>query len=307
MINITCDRSTQASEVVSNLKAMTDVKITFTDLECPSCILADGTAVLWCDSKRFTHPSAREKDITFLAEYLAANFRNVTLLLIGGDIFNKCADKEKMPVIGSMSYLRNILGTAILPMQDSNMAATYIYWTAKHFQEGIIKPRVPLPELKGNYTHRNLYLVQGLFGIHAKDAQKLLIHFGTPRKIFLATEQELANIRGITKEKAKRISDHLDSNFDSNKKLKNYGDKSLITKKKIENSKCPANPGDAALFLIQSLPISRNMAQKILNHFQTPRQFFAAKRKDLICIEGLGSRNIRKILTILDHRNEEDK
>ncbi|OYT31513.1 MAG: hypothetical protein B6U94_02940 [Thermofilum sp. ex4484_79] len=53
--------------------------------------------------------------------------------------------------------------------------------------------------------------------------------------------------------------------------------------------------------LISTFPgISREIADKILRHFKTPRRFFKAAPNELRRVEGLGDKRIRRIIEVLD-------
>jgi DNA excision repair protein ERCC-4 len=91
------------------------------------------------------------------------------------------------------------------------------------------------------------------------------------------------------------------------RRLQKEGSNFLVrTKKKVfkETTSVPT----IQLNLIATLPgISREMAEKILLEFKTPRKFFTASPVELRKINGLGPRRIQKILQILDTNYEKAK
>jgi Fanconi anemia group M protein len=58
------------------------------------------------------------------------------------------------------------------------------------------------------------FLIAGLPKISTATARKLLKHFGTPEKVFNATETELMKVPGIGKKLAKKIRDVLTENYE---------------------------------------------------------------------------------------------
>lgn len=84
------------------------------------------------------------------------------------------------------------------------------------------------------------------------------------------------------------------------KRLQKHGSSFLVrSKKKVfkESTSIPV----VQLNLIASLPgISREMADRILREFHTPRRFFTATPAELRRIHGLGPKRIQKILQVLD-------
>jgi len=72
--------------------------------------------------------------------------------------------------------------------------------------------------LRGGYRpkklrSRQLYFLQGLPGVGASLAKRLLDHFGAPRNVLNSTNEELAAVRGIGKERARVIREVLDEYF----------------------------------------------------------------------------------------------
>lgn len=61
------------------------------------------------------------------------------------------------------------------------------------------------------------FLVAGLPNISTVLAKRMLSHFKTPQKIFSASEKELQEIEGIGEEKAKKISELLNREYENDK------------------------------------------------------------------------------------------
>lgn len=68
--------------------------------------------------------------------------------------------------------------------------------------------RKPVP-----LSEQQLYLVAGLPAVEKTTARKLLEHFGSPQKVFSASEEELYDVKGIGEVKAQRIREVLTQRF----------------------------------------------------------------------------------------------
>ena len=65
-------------------------------------------------------------------------------------------------------------------------------------------------EKKGMGVHQmQRFIVEGLPGISATMAERLLLHFGTVERIMTASEEELMEVEGIGKKKARAIREVL--------------------------------------------------------------------------------------------------
>lgn len=75
-----------------------------------------------------------------------------------------------------------------------------------------LRPKEKLPTLKD----KALFLLSGLPLISTVEAQRLWKHFGTSRKVFSATPEQLEEVEGIGKKKAELITQVLDYVYEEN-------------------------------------------------------------------------------------------
>ncbi len=65
------------------------------------------------------------------------------------------------------------------------------------------------------FSEKQEFLLAGLPNVSTVLAERLLSHFKTPRKVFSSSEKELQEIEGIGNEKAKRIFEMLNKEYDN--------------------------------------------------------------------------------------------
>ena len=116
-------------------------------------------------------------------------------------------------VMGAVAAIVVDHGIPVLQTRDGLETARFLHAAAKREQdrEGrkiALRPAKPaeLPELQR-------FLVEGLPGISATLAERLLQHFGSPERVFAATATELAEVEGIGGQKASEVRRVLSSAF----------------------------------------------------------------------------------------------
>ncbi|RLE73893.1 MAG: hypothetical protein DRJ56_08455 [Thermoprotei archaeon] len=79
------------------------------------------------------------------------------------------------------------------------------------------------------------------------------------------------------------------------------GKRVRVSPTKLRMAKGGKTVREAQLNVIASIPgISYELAERILEHFGTPRRFFAAHPHELRKVRGLGEKRVRKIIEVLD-------
>jgi ERCC4-type nuclease len=136
------------------------------------------------------------------------------LVIVEGDIEMELRKRQSpRPFWGAMVKLQAEMGIPVVTTPTPAHSADALYVMAKRLQkdEGSNnrfvaqnKPRSMSPE------DWRLFIVASLPYIGDELAARLLAHFKSVRKIFLASEDELEEVEGIGKAKAKRISQLLD-------------------------------------------------------------------------------------------------
>ena len=128
--------------------------------------------------------------------------RNVHPNMIRGTLASLAVD-YKMPII----WTRNAKETA-----------DQIYWLAYREQvKGKNSPVIRCPKKSIKKSDLQEFLISGLPHVNSKLSKNLLKKFKTPKKIFSAKEDKLMKVDGIGKEKAKKIWQLLNEEYNDKK------------------------------------------------------------------------------------------
>lgn len=140
---------------------------------------------------------------------LKATFKE-PYVLIEGDPFDTRSNIDENAVIGALSYISVIEGIKLLYTNSPRQSAAMMLTLQRHALEGLgyVPPlRAGKPKERSSQAK---YLVEGLPGVGAAGADKLLAHFGHPRAIFTATQEELVKVPGLGPKTAVSIREVLD-------------------------------------------------------------------------------------------------
>ncbi len=138
------------------------------------------------------------------------------IIIVEGNL-NSALEKMKNPKVfwGALITLSFGYGIRSFFTRDPAETAELIWILAKRPPEVRSRPPVIVKKPKyGQIREGQIVLLQGLPGIGARLAQKLLRRFGTPRKVFLATESELNTKGGLGRAKTAKITSVLDTTYD---------------------------------------------------------------------------------------------
>ena len=83
-----------------------------------------------------------------------------------------------------------------------------------------LTPIIAAPPKPKSVTQQQLYLVSSMPGVGGKLAERLLMKYGTPRRIMRMTAGELAQTQGIGWKRAGRIKETLDTKFTRSSEVK---------------------------------------------------------------------------------------
>lgn len=132
-------------------------------------------------------------------------------MIIEGDLFSVPSELRRESIVGALSWLSVGLGVPLHHTSDPEATAELLMTMARHAQDGLgyeIALRGGKPKAAGAIAQ---YLVEGLPGVGAKGAQNLLDHFGSARRVFAATPEELQAVPRVGKKAAERICSALDT------------------------------------------------------------------------------------------------
>lgn len=123
---------------------------------------------------------------------------------------------DNRAIYGVIACLLTDYGLPIIRTRDAMETASIIYTIAlreqfRHHRE---------ISLRGKPPHMNLadwqqFIIEGLPNVSVVLAQRMLTSFGSVRAVLTATNEELQEVHGIGKKKARIICDILDAKWDS--------------------------------------------------------------------------------------------
>ncbi len=143
---------------------------------------------------------------------LAEAFERPILVIEGRDFYHR--NVHPNAIRGAIASAILDFNMPVVFTENERETALFLITLAKREQEeknGTIAIRVKkrpkrLEELQE-------FVVAGLPGVNTKLAKKLLQHFGSVRKVFSASEQELQKVEGIGRKKAREITKLLDARY----------------------------------------------------------------------------------------------
>ena len=208
-IEIVVDNREFNSEVVKELSRM-DVIVTPKHLEVGDYVISSDVAVERKKVSDFL--SSMLDNYLFLQLKKLKAYQNPVLIIEGDNLFSTRNISDEA-IFGALSAITMGLGVSIVMCKDSLETAKFLVAGAKRERR---KGR-PI-KLRGGKAAMSLreqqqYILEGLPGISAKLAQRLLSHFKSVIKVMNATEGELAEVKGIGKILAKSIREAVDTDY----------------------------------------------------------------------------------------------
>ncbi len=126
------------------------------------------------------------------------------VVLVEGDIYATRSAIAPAALEGALSYI-SLLSTASLIFSPSiDRTPHLLHRMALHVQHGLgyaIAMRTNKP--KGSLAAQ--FILEGLPSVGPKAAKSLLEHFGSPRRVFAASREELLQVRGLGPKSADAI------------------------------------------------------------------------------------------------------
>jgi ERCC4-type nuclease len=138
-----------------------------------------------------------------------------TIIVVEGNL-SLALEKMKNPKVfwGALVTLSFGYGIRAFFTRDPEETAELICVLAKRPPEVRSRPPAIVKKPKyGQIREGQIVLLQGLPGIGARLAQKLLRRFGTPRNVFLATASELNTRGGLGRAKTAKVTSILDTAY----------------------------------------------------------------------------------------------
>ncbi len=145
---------------------------------------------------------------------LRETFERPVLILEGGEFYGK-RDIHPNAIRGALASIAVDLGVPIVPTKDEQDTALFLATLARREQVQEFKEVALRRKLNGLSTAENQrFIVEGLPGVSAVLAKRLLEHFKTVSTVMCAPEKELQEVNGIGKLKARAIHDILTAQYE---------------------------------------------------------------------------------------------
>ncbi|HDI12629.1 MAG: hypothetical protein DRN83_03200 [Hadesarchaea archaeon] len=216
-LKIIADHRERPSGVVNELVKL-GVDVESKQLSVGDFILSDRVAVERKAVDDFLQ-SIVDKRLMTQAELLRETFEYPVLILEGNDMYSRRAIHPNA-IRGALATLAVDFRIPVLPASDEKETAHILFVIARREQlagprEVAVRgepKRLTLPEFQR-------FIVEGLPGVSAVLARRLLEYFGTVERVMCASEEELKRVRGIGKEKAKEIRRILTSTYEVPRQL----------------------------------------------------------------------------------------
>jgi len=209
---IVADHREAASGVIRHLSGL-DALVRAEQLEVGDYILSDRVAVERKSVADFA-ASITDQRMFSQIERLAKSYEKPLLLLEGDQ--NSLFENGLHPnsVRGALSSITIDLGVPIICTRNPKETAAQLYWIARREQLDL-KRDVQIRSLGMEaplHKHQE-FLVSGLPFVNSVMSERLLKRFGSPGKLFAATEEELKSVEGIGEVKARKIRELLDAEY----------------------------------------------------------------------------------------------
>lgn len=202
-IKIIADHREDASGVISELRELgADLEVC--QLKVGDFILSDRVGVERKSVEDFLQ-SIIDKRLMEQTKLLCETFECPVLIIEGKSLYSRRAIHPNA-IRGTLAALAVDIGIPMIPTVDEKETASILFTIARREQtlenrEIAIRgesKKLTLPECQR-------FIIEGLPGISAVLAKRLLEHFGTAEKVLCASEKELQQVHGIGKEKAREI------------------------------------------------------------------------------------------------------
>lgn len=211
---IIADHRESASGVVRHLSGL-NALVKAEQLEVGDYVLSDRVAAERKTVSDFISSVKDQRMFTQL-ENLSRSYEKPLLILEGSPEMLFDNGLHPNSVRGALSSIAIDLAIPIIWTRNPKETAAQLYWIARR-EQSELRRSVQIRSLSMDaplHKHQE-FLVSGLPFVNTVMSERLLKKFGTPRKLFAATEEELKSVEGIGEVKAKKIKELLDEEYDA--------------------------------------------------------------------------------------------
>jgi Fanconi anemia group M protein len=213
-LRIIADHRETASGVISELRRL-GVEVEIQQLKVGDFIVSDHVGIERKSIPDFLQ-SIIDKRLLEQAGQLTSVFKRPIMILEGEGLYWRRSIHPNA-IRGALAALSADFGISILPTSCPEETGLMLVALAKREQVGKKREVAIRGEPKKlSIQEYQRFLVEGLPGVSAVLAKRLLLHFGTVGRVMRASEKDLQKVQGIGKEKAKRIREVLTAEYGQN-------------------------------------------------------------------------------------------
>jgi len=126
-------------------------------------------------------------------------------MLIEGDPYRDTGEMSSQAVRGAMVAVTVFWCIPVLASRDARDSATLLRMIARQNERGAKHLNQRHQRAGRNLAERRVHVLQGLPGIGAKKAQRLLDQFGTVRRVMAASGEAMREVKGLGEKTTRKI------------------------------------------------------------------------------------------------------
>lgn len=170
-------------------------------------VLADGKVIVERKTVADFEASVIEDDKRLFnqAERLGFEVGTLGVVLVEGDLYGRSARMLPQQISGALSYLTVIKGLSVLHSLDMVHTAYQLVKMATHVEHGLGYELALRSAKPKQLLSAQRFVLEGLPGVSAGLAERLLAHFGSVRAVMQADEAALRGVPGVGPKTAARM------------------------------------------------------------------------------------------------------
>lgn len=209
---VVADEREKASGVPEELSKL-DIRVYFSRLPVADYVLSPETAVER-KSVQDLVTSVYDGRLFYQAARLFASFARPYLLIEGDSKEVEKIAKNLKSYYGAIANVTMAYGLRVLYTANPKETAMAIAELLAHSRaKPFVKIPAQVPSKAKSVSQQQLYLLSSLPGVGRRLAEKLLLKYGTPRRVMNLTAGELAMTAGIGWKRAERIKEMMDTRY----------------------------------------------------------------------------------------------
>lgn len=200
-------------EIVNYLSGLPNVEVSVEALDLGDFVLNDEIIIerKMCnqeaDTRNDFEQSIMGDDKRFFnqSERLKFEGDKIAIVLLEGDVYRNSARMLTQQIDGALSFLVSIQRLSLLHTYNMKHTAYLLLKLATHHKSGLgydLGLRSKKPE---TLIDQRAFVLEGLPGVNAALARRLLEHFGSVAAVMNATERDLLEVPGLGKKKVEAI------------------------------------------------------------------------------------------------------